>query len=288
MRPIFGFAAAFLLALPLGAQQPAEPIFPPPHVQPFPILGGGQNDRQIRASLAIGPELQRGESPRDMLAERRKLDAALAALQPQRRGTVDAYVVSVALDSAGHVVIAGFTQSTDLAGTAGGAQPANAGAFDAFAAKFSADLKELQDTVLSSHILSAELARDTVTSTICQLGTVVTDSGPVDVSEACAVLAAWDLSGNLDAKGAHLWREFWRQARVNPVSSLLPNPLLWTTPFSASDAVNTPSGLNFANPQVQRALGLAVNKVQGAGFALDAPLRFPGRLARAVQPVFGI
>jgi hypothetical protein len=34
-----------------------------------------------------------------MLAERRKLDAALAALQPQRRGTVDAYVVADALDS---------------------------------------------------------------------------------------------------------------------------------------------------------------------------------------------
>ena len=99
MRPIFGFAAAFLLALPLGAQQPAEPIVPPPHVAPFPNLGTGLNDRQVRASLAIGPELQRGESPRDMLAERRKLDAALGALQPQRRGTVDAYVVSVALDS---------------------------------------------------------------------------------------------------------------------------------------------------------------------------------------------
>lgn len=94
--------AAFLLALPLSlavAQQQAEPLFPPPHVAPFPILGGGQNDRQVRANLAIGPELQRGESPREMLAERRKLDAAIATLQPQRRGTVDAYVVSVALDS---------------------------------------------------------------------------------------------------------------------------------------------------------------------------------------------
>jgi hypothetical protein len=94
--------AAFLLALPLSlavAQQPAEPLFPPPHITPFPNLGTGANDRQVRASLSIGPELQRGESPREMLAERRKLDAALAALQPQRRGTVDAYVVSVALDS---------------------------------------------------------------------------------------------------------------------------------------------------------------------------------------------
>jgi hypothetical protein len=49
--------------------------------------------------MALGPELQRGQSAREMLAERRKLDAALAALQPQRRGTIDAYVVAIALDS---------------------------------------------------------------------------------------------------------------------------------------------------------------------------------------------
>ena len=38
-------------------------------------------------------------SPRDQLAEERRLLAALAALKPQRRGIVDAYVLSVALDS---------------------------------------------------------------------------------------------------------------------------------------------------------------------------------------------
>jgi len=99
VRPIAGFAAALVLSLPLAAQQSTEPIFPPPHTTPFANLGQGLNERQVRASLSIGPELQRAESPRDMLAERRKLDAALATLQPQRRGTVDAYVVSVALDS---------------------------------------------------------------------------------------------------------------------------------------------------------------------------------------------
>lgn len=37
--------------------------------------------------------------PAEQLAERRRLDAALARLQPQRPGTVDAYVLVVALDS---------------------------------------------------------------------------------------------------------------------------------------------------------------------------------------------
>ena len=100
MRRIFaGFAAVLSLALPVAAQQPAEPVNPPPHYAPWPDLGTGLNERQNQASLILGPELQRGQPAREMLAERRRLDAALAALQPQRRGTVDVYVVAVALDS---------------------------------------------------------------------------------------------------------------------------------------------------------------------------------------------
>ena len=33
-------------------------------------------------------------------------------------------------------------------------------------------------------------------------------AGPVDVSDACAVLAAWDLHDNLDSRGAILFRRF--------------------------------------------------------------------------------
>lgn len=46
-----------------------------------------------------GPEFQRGRSARWLADQRRRLDASLATLQPQRPGTIDAYVVSVALDS---------------------------------------------------------------------------------------------------------------------------------------------------------------------------------------------
>jgi len=100
VRALAGFLAALFLTAPLSAQQPApEPIHPPPHVAPWPSLGTGATERQVEASLSRGPEMQRGLSAREMLAERRKLDAALAALQPQRRGTVDAYVVAIALDS---------------------------------------------------------------------------------------------------------------------------------------------------------------------------------------------
>ena len=98
-RILAALLAAALLGAPVLAQQGAEPIHPPPHTQPWPTLGVGQTDNQIRSSLMIGPEMQRGRSAREMLAERRKLDAALAALRSQRRGTIDAYVVAIALDS---------------------------------------------------------------------------------------------------------------------------------------------------------------------------------------------
>jgi hypothetical protein len=95
-----GFATlALLSAGPIAAQPAPEPVQPPPHISPWPALGTGQTRGMVEASLALGPELRRGESAKAVLAERRKLDRALAALQPQRKGTIDAYVVSVALDS---------------------------------------------------------------------------------------------------------------------------------------------------------------------------------------------
>src|SRR6187431_3093694 len=91
-----GLVVAALLAAPAPAQQVAESINPAPHILPWPDLGTGRTQVQNQASLNLGPELQRGHSARALLAERRRLDTALAALEPQRPGTVDAYVVAVA------------------------------------------------------------------------------------------------------------------------------------------------------------------------------------------------
>ena len=81
------------------AQIPAESVNPPPHVGTWPDLRTGQTEGMREASYGLGPELQRGQTARAMLAERRRLDGALAALRPQRAGTVDVFVIAVALDS---------------------------------------------------------------------------------------------------------------------------------------------------------------------------------------------
>jgi len=88
-------ASAVMLALsgtpPAFAQQQ-----PPEHRTEWPGLVSGDDGIDGPES---GPELQRGRDPRAMLADQRRLTTALAALQPERKGVVDAYVLSVALDS---------------------------------------------------------------------------------------------------------------------------------------------------------------------------------------------
>ena len=87
-----------LLAFP-GLTAFANPNQPPPHTAPFPNLAVGETREVAKASIALGPQMQRGISVADMIEQRARLDEALGRLKPHRRGTVDAYVVSVALDS---------------------------------------------------------------------------------------------------------------------------------------------------------------------------------------------
>ncbi|MEY2687955.1 MAG: hypothetical protein RL375_2153 [Pseudomonadota bacterium] len=86
--------------------------------------------------------------------------------------------------------------------------------------------------------------------------------------EACEVLGRWDRSHRVDARGAHLFREWWRVAKDLPG--------LWRLPFNAEDAVATPGGLRLDDAElsakVYAALDGAVATVKAAGFALDAPL----------------
>ena len=81
------------------AQQPAQQNMPPAQSAPWPGLGSGTSPDEVKASIELAPELHRGISAQQMLRDRRRLDKALAALVPQRKGVVDAYVVTIALDS---------------------------------------------------------------------------------------------------------------------------------------------------------------------------------------------
>lgn len=94
-----GLVAA-LAAFPALSQSSApNPAQPPPHTAPWPDLATGQTPAERRQSYELSPELHRGVPASAMRAQAARLERALAALQPQRPGTPDAYVLTVALDS---------------------------------------------------------------------------------------------------------------------------------------------------------------------------------------------
>lgn len=86
-------------ALALGAPAAARAADPPRHESAWPALVSGSSPTEMSASLDLGPNLERGRSARFELAEHRRLTSALDGLAAQRRGIVDAYVLTVALDS---------------------------------------------------------------------------------------------------------------------------------------------------------------------------------------------
>lgn len=89
-----------------------------------------------------------------------------------------------------------------------------------------------------------------------------------EIQDGCAALRGWDRSNNAEARGAHLFREFWRAARGIPG--------VHRVPFDAAHPVATPAGLKLADAavaaKVWEALAQAVKAVRAAGFSLDAPL----------------
>ena len=141
------------------------------------------------------------------------------------------------------------------------------------------DRQAVQDIVFANRQYAGELWRDQLVQ-VCEGapgGQLPGSGGPVDVSEACPVLAAWDLHENLESPGAVLFRRFVTHAFASALPVGLPLPTgdltVFSNPFSVSDPVNTPSGLNTTSPKVQTALADAVSDLRDAGIPLDASLR---------------
>ena len=90
--------AVLALLLPIAGATP-QGYQPPRHSQARSPLVAGAGPFEVEARANDGMQIERDRSPATELEEHRKLDRSLRALAPQRRGIVDAYVVSIALDS---------------------------------------------------------------------------------------------------------------------------------------------------------------------------------------------
>ncbi|HTU10242.1 MAG TPA: C13 family peptidase [Allosphingosinicella sp.] len=101
MRMGLKAVAALLLTLPaLASTQRAPAAYQAPshnsRSSPFFLV---PDEQTLRARADAGMQIEQSRDPARELEEHRKLGRALAALQPQRPGIVDAYVISIALDS---------------------------------------------------------------------------------------------------------------------------------------------------------------------------------------------
>ena len=116
---------------------------------------------------------------------------------------------------------------------------------------------------LSAHLLLSELLSACNTSDAIEL-----NGNRVDLASACAVLASWDRSFNLDAKGAVLFREWITRYAYNDTYI---NGELFEVSFDPSAPLTTPHGL--ANPQkALQKLAEATQVLASANLALDVAL----------------
>lgn len=125
------------------------------------------------------------------------------------------------------------------------------------------DLDTLKRSWTAGRNLGAELTLAGLRN-ICDANPTITVAGsPVDVTEACPILDAYDGTGKRDSAGGWLFARWWANAPTG-------NAAFFTTPYSASDPVHTPNTLNENLAGSITALGTAVKDLRDRGIDLDA------------------
>jgi len=133
--------------------------------------------------------------------------------------------------------------------------------------------RQLEQIVFNNRQHAGELWRDELVRLCESNPTLQGSTGPVDVSEACPVLVAWDVRDNLDSPGAILFRRFASRALGGGPVPVSGPASPYATPFDVNDPVNTPNGLATEQPSVRAAFADAVQDLRDAGISLDASLR---------------
>ncbi|PHM38398.1 Peptidase S45, penicillin amidase [Xenorhabdus mauleonii] len=133
----------------------------------------------------------------------------------------------------------------------------------------------MQEMVLNSRALTAELFKSELLEKACHSPLVdvqrdvlndTTFPSPqrVDVTEACHILKDWDNSGNISARGAHIWDGIWNRLQG------LPESVLFAIPFDKNDPLNTPRKLHADKETLRQALGATVLDLAHRGLPLNA------------------
>lgn len=129
------------------------------------------------------------------------------------------------------------------------------------------NLDNMQEVVYGNRSYVAELVLDDVLAD-CQVNPTLplTTGGTINATQACTVLSNWDRRNNLDSKGAHVFREFWRKVKFDETTDTAFN-----VKFDVNDPVNTPRDL-IIDDNTRKALGDAIAFFNNKNIALDASL----------------
>ena len=110
----------------------------------------------------------------------------------------------------------------------------------------------MKDLLFNHRHYGAELLLDEILE-IC--------ADQVSLAEACAILASWDRRQDIDSVEAHIFNQFWANARGLSEH--------FATPFDLDDPFNTPAGLTTENEDTRAlivaALEAGVASLQEAG-----------------------
>ena len=117
--------------------------------------------------------------------------------------------------------------------------------------------QRVKDLLFSHRHYGAELLLDEILE-VC--------ADQTNLVEACTILASWDRRQDADSVGAHIFNQFWANARGLSEH--------FAIPFDMNDPVNTPAGLTIGDEDTRAliisALAAGVASLQEAGIALDA------------------
>ena len=135
---------------------------------------------------------------------------------------------------------------------------------------------ELLELTLANESFAGQILRDDIVALCRRQSSVQIGDREVDLEQACAVLAAWDLHANIDSRGAHLFRQMLAQANDNQFNRRLPASFTPAQAFNPAQPISTPSGLSETAADAALlallALGKAVLQLQEAKLPLDAAL----------------
>jgi acyl-homoserine-lactone acylase len=145
---------------------------------------------------------------------------------------------------------------------------------------------DVRRAILANRSLTADLLLPELLERCQAQPRVSVEEQTVDLSGACAVLAAWDRRFDLESRGAVLFREWIGQF---PRPALTEAGPLFAVGFDPANPVRTPRGLA-EGEQVLANLARAAAILAGRGLALDVPLGelqyAPSKLPQRV-PVHG-